>query len=81
MRNQADFQKVKNLCAKLTNPDVTSPTCWIGLHKEDTDLNVWRWVNHQTHDTLNWASGEPDTEDRFVRIMGDKLYGENFMFQ
>ena len=68
MRNQADFHKVHKLCGKAT--------CWIGLHKEDTDLNVWKWVNNQTYDTLDWASGEPDPEDRFAYITGDKLYGE-----
>ena len=74
MRNQDDFKRVEQLCARLTYPNAT---CWIGLHKLDTDLNVWKWVNHQTYDTMNWASEEPDTDDRFVRIMGDKLYGEH----
>ena len=77
MRNQKDFHKVKELCVEA-NPDAIHPTCWIGLHKADTDLNVWKWVNNLPHDMMNWASEEPNTDDRFVRIMGYKLYGEHF---
>ena len=74
MRNQDDLEMVQHLCAELTNPDATQSTCWIGLHKEDTDLNVWKWVNNQTYDTMNWASPEPDTVHRFVCIMGEVVW-------
>ncbi|CAL8243213.1 unnamed protein product [Lota lota] len=80
MRNLAEFEEVRQLCGwykEYIEYILQSSSCWIGLHRDEKDLNVWKWVNNETYATMSWASGEPNTEDRFVFIKSDKLYGDD----
>ena len=42
-------------------PDPTKDT-WIGLHRDTTNLTVWKWSSGEDFQYTNWADGEPNYE-------------------
>ena len=56
IRKERELNHVNHLCA------VSSTPCWIGLQRDEKDLNVWTWINNEAYNTIRWRAGQPKTQ-------------------
>ncbi|KAK2919698.1 hypothetical protein Q8A73_001902 [Channa argus] len=63
---------------QLQSPCHWKAYCWIGLQREQSGSNVWKWSNGETSNFTNWNVNQPDDYDgdENCAIMGSFFWSD-----